>query len=239
MGVRPQGSEVGFTLVELLIVMVILPLVVAAVAVAIIATEKNAGTTKALLNDSTNAQIASEYFGPDVQGAQFLTTTTVAGTPTMPSVCGAGTGTALLLGLYRPVATGVAPMSVGYWVTTLPNQTADLMRYSCVITSDASGNLVANVQSKVLISDGVNASQQGPATITPKQFATAAGVGWAPVSASTTVASLTALTIPGAGRGRCRWRPQVRSTSVSRSPSRLRRGPNPSTARDRRSPDRQ
>ena len=118
MGVRPRGSEGGFTLVELLIVMVILPLVVAAVAVAIITAEKNAGTTKARLNDSTNAQITAEYFGPDVQGAQFLTTKNAAGTATTPSVCGAGTGTTLVLGLYRPATSGVSPMSVGYWVTS-------------------------------------------------------------------------------------------------------------------------
>src|ERR1700748_3117506 len=110
MGVRPRGSEDGFTLVELLIVLVILPLVVAAVAGAIIPTAKNAGTTKARLTDSTNAQITSEFYGPDVQGAQYLTTTD------MPSVCGHNLGTKLLLGLSRPGAVDVAPLSVGYWV---------------------------------------------------------------------------------------------------------------------------
>src|SRR5437588_124844 len=71
-----QGAEGGFTLVELLIVMVILPLIVAAIAVAIISTERNAGATSARLSDSANAQITSEYYIPDIQSAQVSATIT-------------------------------------------------------------------------------------------------------------------------------------------------------------------
>ena len=63
--------------------------------------------------------------------------------------------------------------------------------------------------SRVLISDDINASQQAPATITPAQFATATSAGWAPVSASTTVATPTSMTIPTSGT----WTLQVASTS--------------------------
>ncbi len=73
MTLRRRGAEQGFTLVELLVVMVILPLVAGAIAVAIITTEKNAGTTTTRLTDSANAQISSEYYIPDVQSAQFVT----------------------------------------------------------------------------------------------------------------------------------------------------------------------
>ena len=192
--------------------MVILPLVVAAVAVAIITAEKNAGTTKARLNDSTNAQITAEYFGPDVQGAQFLTTKNAAGTATTPSVCGAGTGTTLVLGLYRPATSGVSPMSVGYWVTS-GSQAPALVRYACTIGTDGSGNLTSNPPGRsgtTLISDDISATQQAPATITPAQFATATSAGWAPISASTTVATPTSMTIPTSGT----WTLQVASTSA-------------------------
>jgi prepilin-type N-terminal cleavage/methylation domain-containing protein len=207
--VRKKGAEQGFTLVELLIVMVILPLIVAAVAVAIITTEKNAGTTKARLSDSTSAQITSEYFVPDVQSAQFLTTTNVAGTQTMPSVC--GTGTTLLLGLYRPATSSVGALSVGYWLTPSGPQLSSLTRYTCTVAPDSSGNLQSSgnlpssgnapsnclpgptpgcVQSRVHISDDVSSAQ---GSITPGQFANAATTGWAPVTTSTTVSATTAI----------------------------------------------
>jgi prepilin-type N-terminal cleavage/methylation domain-containing protein len=206
---RTKGAEQGFTLVELLIVMVILPLVVAGVAVAIITTEKNAGTTKARLSDSTSGQITSEYFVPDVQSAQFLTTTNVAATQTMPSVC--GTGTTLLLGLYRPATSSVAALSVGYWLTPSGPQLSSLTRYTCTVAPDSSSNLQSSgnlqtgpnvppscstyptpgcVQSRVHISDDVSSAQ---GYITPAQFATAAGVGWAPVTTSTSVSATTAI----------------------------------------------
>jgi prepilin-type N-terminal cleavage/methylation domain-containing protein len=188
---RPKGAEAGFTLVELLIVMVILPLIVAAIAVAIISTERNAGTTSARLSDSANAQISSEYYIPDIQSAQFVTTIDVPPPPspgyssTIPQVCGDGTGTSLLLGLYRPAIGSTGTMSVGYWVTTAGGSSS-IMRYSCTLNSSFN----ASVVNKVVISDDIS-TPQGTATVTPAQFNQAAGAGWTPVTAGTTASIAT------------------------------------------------
>jgi len=75
---RPRGvnNESGFTLIELIIVIVILPMIVAGVAAAIIATLQNQSTEFNRLSGSADAQIASAYFASDVQSASALTLTT-------------------------------------------------------------------------------------------------------------------------------------------------------------------
>jgi hypothetical protein len=173
-----------------------MPLIVGAVAVAIIATEKNAGTTKIRLSDSANAQITSAYFVPDVQGAQFVTTTPNVPQPysvTAPQVCGSGTGTTLLLGLFRP-GTSTAPlMSVGYWLTTA-NGSSSVIRYSCTVGPPFFN---ATVRTKVVISDDVNAATQTLATITPNRFAQTAAKVWAPVAISTSLTADTVIPVTG------------------------------------------
>ena len=65
-----------------------MPMIVGAIAAAIIVSEKDSGVTKTRLADS-NAQITSAYYVRDVQGAQYVTTTNVTGsfTSQSPQVC--------------------------------------------------------------------------------------------------------------------------------------------------------
>jgi len=176
----------GFSLVELVVVLVILPIIAGAIATTVITTENSTGATQARLGDSQNAQIASAYFGRDVQGAQFLTTASNLGAPyTAQSPQACGSGSTLLVALYRPAA-GASALSVGYWATTV-GSTPQVVRDACTL----SGTYTTTVTSQVVVSDDV--STPAAASVTPAQFASAAASGWTPTSATTTVSVTTAL----------------------------------------------
>jgi hypothetical protein len=68
-----RGSESGFTLVELLITMVILPFVVGSLALAIVAVFQLNGTTVSRINDSADAQVLSTSYENDVHSAIEVT----------------------------------------------------------------------------------------------------------------------------------------------------------------------
>ena len=119
-----QGeSDAGFTLVELLVVLVIMPLIIGAIAAAIIVSYQDSGLAQNRIADSSNAQISSEYFIRDVQGARYAYVPQQPCSSTNPCsqaqpypVC---TGThpdptsSLLLALYRPpTPTNSAPPSL-------------------------------------------------------------------------------------------------------------------------------
>ncbi len=85
---RARGEESGFTLVELLIVTVVTPLVIGALAVMLLAVLRTQGSVSNRINGAVDAQLTSAGFVHDVQGADFLSTSTTLG-------CGS-TGTSLL-----------------------------------------------------------------------------------------------------------------------------------------------
>lgn len=67
------NSEDGFTLTELLVVIAITTIVSSAIAAAIFAGLRTTDATANRLVESADAQKTSQYFGPDVQGAdQFI-----------------------------------------------------------------------------------------------------------------------------------------------------------------------
>ena len=78
-------AEGGFTLVELLIVVVVLPIVVGAIALALMSVLNLQGGVSNRLSNSADAQIVSAHFVSDVQGASLITTTA---SPTSPVDCG-------------------------------------------------------------------------------------------------------------------------------------------------------
>ena len=75
-------TEGGFTLIELLIVTAVLPLVIGAIAVALISVFSLQTSVSGRLSDSGDAQVVSANFESDVQSATLLTTDT--GTPAAP-----------------------------------------------------------------------------------------------------------------------------------------------------------
>ena len=70
---RPDG---GFTLIELLIVTLVLPLVIGAVAVALISVFSLQNSVENRFSDSGDAQVVSSNFETDVQGASTITAPT-------------------------------------------------------------------------------------------------------------------------------------------------------------------
>jgi hypothetical protein len=181
-------------MVELLVVMVILPIVIGAIASAIIISMSSNSTVSNRLAGSVNAQLTSAYFVRDVQGAKEITTNQALVSQSVysqfnPQVCApaARAGFTLVLGLYRAPVAGQngtvidQGLSVGYWVAPSATGVSQLMRYSCTV---AAPNWTATSPVAVVASDDVATAK---ATIAPPQFSTAATSAW------TTTAAITAL----------------------------------------------
>ncbi len=182
---RPQ-PDAGFTLIELLVVLVIMPLVVGAIAAAIIISERDTGVASSRLSDSSSAQIISEYYVRDVQGAAYVTTYAAASSPAAVCVDPSVSSPTLVVGLYRPATATSAVLSVGYWLTP-SGSNLQLVRYSC----DSGGT----VTSQAVINNDFTAPDQVTATIAPQQFDTAAALGWTATTTTSPPASISNITI--------------------------------------------
>ena len=64
---REYGADAGFTLIEMVVTIAILPIVVGAIAVALISVFSLQGTVSSRVTDSNDALVASAYFNKDVQ----------------------------------------------------------------------------------------------------------------------------------------------------------------------------
>lgn len=163
------GDEAGFTLVELLIVVVLIPIIVGAVATAIVVSLRNQTSVANRITDSNSAQIASAFFVRDVQSAAFVTTN---GAVTGPVPCGSGdtssTGLTFRLGLSwgSPTAGGVL---VSYWEAP---STGTLYRLYCINGSNVP-------TAKVVVADGLTTTSLIAPAITPASSLSAAQGGWA------------------------------------------------------------
>jgi type II secretory pathway pseudopilin PulG len=188
--VTRRQPDAGFTLVELLVVMVIMPLVIGAIAAAIIVSEQDSGVASSRLSDSASAQVASEYYVRDVQGAQYVTTTSAVVGPNQVCVNPALSSPKLVLGLDRTAGTAgtSAALSIGYWVTGGANP--ELVRDSC--------SSPGTFTDEVPLARDIDPTHVA-ATIVPAQFASGAAAGWTPTTATTAVsmaANLSAGTLP-------------------------------------------
>ena len=83
-----QGDESGFTLIELIVVVAIMPIIVGAMVAALLSIISFTPGIENRISDSADAQIVTTSFNKDVQGATMLTTDA---SPTNPSACGPGT----------------------------------------------------------------------------------------------------------------------------------------------------
>ena len=117
-----RREESGFSLIEILVVLVILPIIIGAVALATITLVKQTSTSdpkgvQARLLDSHDAQITSAYFQNDIAGSVAIYPGSIM------AQCGSGTE---ILGLYLTSGT------VSYSAYKDPSAGWELVRYYCV-----------------------------------------------------------------------------------------------------------
>jgi|GEM_PF-4336002 len=137
---RAMGDD-GFTLIELAIVIVILPLVIGGIAVALIVTLQDQTGISTRVSDSVDSQVTSTFFVRDVESAQYVTTKTPAPTTAPwtssfgPAKC--GSGSKLVVGLSWPTGTAGASREavVSYWATQLVSGTGSAAGTTLTATS--------------------------------------------------------------------------------------------------------
>ena len=118
---RDAGDD-GFTLIELVVALVILPLIMGAIAFAIFVTLQDQSGLSTKISDSVDSQVTSTYFVRDVESALYLTTDKAPPTTPWKSSAGAsvcGTGTSLLVSFAWPSTTDALTYEtvVSYWRT--------------------------------------------------------------------------------------------------------------------------
>ena len=196
---RRTAPEGGFTLVELLVVLVVLPLIIGAAAEAVIVSLENSSSTAKRLSDSASAQITAAFFNSDVQGASLISIdqnaadlpTDATASATAPEYCpktAPVAGATSIVQLYRPSPT----LSVGYWLQGSASS-AKVIRYSCSVSSFRTTQTSSLTVADVPIPTATTGPLTGSASISPSQFQSPAQAGWAPTAASTFATSNGAL----------------------------------------------
>lgn len=162
---RHRGAE-GFTLLELLVVLVILPIIIGGVAAAVIAelnntTQRDPNGAYQRLADSHDTQITSAYFVRDVESAAIVSTASSPVFCHAPSMTGADQ----LLGLEWPSAAAQAAGATRYDVSYFiePTTPPQFVRYYCVAGGYTSRSVVShdvfqNLTSSVTLSQGASCS---------------------------------------------------------------------------------
>lgn len=159
-GRRPDD---GFTLLELIIVVAILPIVVGGIAVGLIAIFSIQGSVSHRLSDSADAQIVSSNFVEDVQSALQITTSSTA------TQCGTGTQ---LLGLAWNLNTTTNTYQTVVSYSEFKKGTSYMLRRSYCTNGTS-----ATPTSKKTVSFDI-AANLAPPTISPASINTLAASGW-------------------------------------------------------------
>ena len=124
-------GEVGLSLIELLIVIVVLPLVIGAAVDAFITSFRTSNSVQSRISQSHDAEITSAYFVRDVQSVTLISTN--------PSpLC--GTGAKQVLGVEWPGGLGPGQMVAVSYVTTLLGTAAGPRALVLRSRSDDSGH---------------------------------------------------------------------------------------------------
>jgi len=170
---RPREAEDGFTLVEMLVVILIVPIIMGAISAGLIAVFSVQGSVSNRLSDSGDAQIVSANFVQDVEGSLRLTTDPAA------TQCGPGTQ---VLGLeWNYNAATSTYLTVVTYASVKVGSTYLLRRQYC-----ASGASSTDTGATT-ISYGISGTTPPTVTVTPSGANTLAGQGWIPVGSVNTV----------------------------------------------------
>ena len=184
---RAAGNDdAGFTLIELVITIVILPIVLGGIAAALLSVFGLQDQTQNRIGDSNDAQVGSANFNKDVQSAEQLTTASFSTAPG----CGGGANETQLLGLEWaansavPAGTG---NSGGYdtvvsYVVTPWGSANELIRQECTTgpsaTPTASLVISHDFPSNFAVCQPSPALQVNCLSIAPAAVETAAAAGW-------------------------------------------------------------
>ena len=133
-----KRNESGFTLTELLVVLVIMPLIIGAIAAVVVTGLIDQHNVSSRTTDSTSAEQASAYFGKDVDSANFVTTdqSLTVGSPTDPPC---GFPAAATASVTDPVTTEGTFLLGLAWGSSGPDTASSS---SVSYASDGNGNLV-------------------------------------------------------------------------------------------------
>ena len=176
-------SEDGFTLIELIIVVAVVPLIIGAITLALISVlSLQAGVSKSI-SASADAQVVSANFQKDVEGADMITTQ-----PSSTPQCGTGTQ---LLGLEWN-QQGTVYQNIVSYVKVDNGSTSSLVRQYCT-NGSTTPTSTSTISSDILQSQ----TQSAPVVITPASTNASAAAGWTPTAGITGVTFTT--TEPASG----------------------------------------
>ena len=146
---RNVAVDQGFTLIELIIVVAIIPLIVGALAVSLISVFSLQNATASRLNDTADSQVVSSYFLGDVQSSARVTSEVLPS-----SSCGNVSGTQLLA-MQWSGSSGNYQNTVSYVEVQQPDGTYVLERLSCT-----NGYVATPSSTTVIAADLANPSQE-------------------------------------------------------------------------------
>jgi prepilin-type N-terminal cleavage/methylation domain-containing protein len=143
-------NEAGFTLIELIIVTLIIPIIVGAITLALVSVFSLQTGTASRVSDSADAQVVSSNFETDVQNASLITSASSGVSP--QCVPGAAGGTQVL-GLQSAANGGTV---ISYEDVANGSGGHSLMRYVCQGGANSSPVSSSAVSNNVPISQTVN-----------------------------------------------------------------------------------
>jgi prepilin-type N-terminal cleavage/methylation domain-containing protein len=175
---RSHRGDEGFTLVELLIVVTILPLIVGGLAVGLLSVFSLQSSVSNRLGDTGSSQVVSSYFENDVQSASEITTAA----SNSSAECGPSNQVQLLGLEWNPFATGGAYQTVVSYADVQNGSTYSLVRYYCSngFSNNSSVYTSTTISYNVLqpCTATVTSNCQIPPTIFPGTVATTASSAW-------------------------------------------------------------
>jgi prepilin-type N-terminal cleavage/methylation domain-containing protein len=129
-------NESGFTLIELIIVSLILPIIIGAITLALVSIFSLQGSVSGRLTGSGDAQVVSANYEKDVQSAALITTATSPSTAPSPCETSAEAGDTQVLGLqWGSGQTTSVQTEVSYLIVPSGSSTNTLVRNACALPS--------------------------------------------------------------------------------------------------------